>query len=117
MRVLSIGSSVQGAGLREVSERQHGGDAAAAPQGEGMGAGAGEDAGPAAGAVQGDAQGAAQANGVVGDWEEGCVWSASRAAPIVFLCGHMCVCEQCAADMQACPICRRRSRPIRVYPA
>ena len=28
---------------------------------------------------------------------------------------HMCVCELCATGLSACPICRRRSRPIRVF--
>ena len=57
-----------------------------------------------------------QAHGVDDAREEGlCVVCIETRADTVFLCGHMCVCELCAAGLQACPICRRRSRPIRVF--
>ena len=57
-----------------------------------------------------------QAPGVDDAREEGlCVVCIESRADTVFLCGHMCVCELCAAGLQACPICRRRSRPIRVF--
>ncbi len=57
-----------------------------------------------------------QAPGVDDSREEGlCVVCIESRADTVFLCGHMCVCELCAAGLQACPICRRRSRPIRVF--
>ena len=57
-----------------------------------------------------------QAPGVDDAREEGlCVVCIECRADTVFLCGHMCVCELCAAGLQSCPICRRRSRPIRVF--
>lgn len=57
-----------------------------------------------------------QAAGVDGAREEGlCVVCIESRADTVFLCGHMCVCELCATGLQSCPICRRRSRPIRVF--
>lgn len=74
----------------------------------------GEGAGRAAGA----AQDASQANGMDNEREEGlCVVCIESRADTVYMCGHMCVCELCAAGLQACPICRRRSRPIRVFQA
>ena len=59
---------------------------------------------------------AAQGSGADGAREEGlCVVCIDSRADSVFLCGHMCVCELCATGLSACPICRRRSRPIRVF--
>ena len=59
---------------------------------------------------------AAQETGVDGAREEGlCVVCIDSRADSVFLCGHMCVCELCATGLSTCPICRRRSRHIRVF--
>jgi hypothetical protein len=33
----------------------------------------------------------------------------------VFPCGHLCVCNQCAADLDKCPMCRAHGKPFRVY--
>ena len=44
-----------------------------------------------------------------------CVVCIDSRADTVFLCGHMCVCEQCSMGLLSCPICRRRSKPIRVF--
>lgn len=39
-----------------------------------------------------------------------------READTVFqACGHMCVCEHCAINLVRCPLCRARSRTIRVF--
>ena len=63
-----------------------------------------------------NANGAAQENGGENEREEGlCVVCIEQRADTVFLCGHMCVCEMCSTGLHSCPICRRRSRPIRVF--
>ncbi len=63
-----------------------------------------------------NANGAAQEICGENEREEGlCVVCIEQRADTVFLCGHMCVCEMCSIGLHSCPICRRRSRPIRVF--
>lgn len=57
-----------------------------------------------------------------GDREDGirehdlCSVCIDREADSVFqACGHLCVCEHCALNLVRCPLCRARSRTIRVF--
>lgn len=83
------------------------------------GGGGGQGARPAAG--EGAASGEAGAGAGEDDFEGGiargvCVICFDRRPDEVFPgCGHLCVCHQCGAGLQRCPICRTRGRPIRVY--
>ncbi|KAK9816435.1 hypothetical protein WJX72_000210 [[Myrmecia] bisecta] len=44
-----------------------------------------------------------------------CVVCLERQCDMVFTCGHLCACERCSRQMDKCPICRHRSRAIKVY--
>lgn len=41
----------------------------------------------------------------------------NRCNMVFQACGHMCTCNQCSANLNRCPICRTRTRAIRVYHA
>lgn len=45
-----------------------------------------------------------------------CTVCLDREADMAFLgCGHLCVCERCAGSLSRCPLCRTRSRPMKVF--
>ncbi len=47
-----------------------------------------------------------------------CVICLENRSNMVFqACGHMCTCNQCSSNLNRCPICRTRTRAIRVYHA
>ncbi|KAL4422883.1 hypothetical protein ABPG75_009080 [Micractinium tetrahymenae] len=83
--------------------------AAAAGAGGLPGAAAPAGAAPAAGHDGGGDTGGALAGGL-------CVVCLEHAPDMVFPgCGHLCACSGCGSGLARCPICRSRSRPIRVY--
>ena len=50
------------------------------------------------------------------DREHTCAVCMDREPNTVFpACGHMCVCVHCAIGLNSCPICRRRSKAIRIF--
>lgn len=50
------------------------------------------------------------------DVEGLCVVCMQRTSSTVFqACGHMCTCMSRASYLNSCPLCRSRSRAIRVY--
>lgn len=73
-------------------------------------------AGAAAGGATEDG-GASDSSSYEGDRErDTCVICLEGRADTVFTaCGHMCACEGCSLSLDKCPICRIRSRPIKVY--
>ena len=60
---------------------------------------------------------AAEANG--GDKHQDlCTVCIDKESDTVFqACGHLCVCEQCAMNLVRCPLCRTRSKTLRVFRA
>lgn len=52
------------------------------------------------------------------DMQNLCTVCIDKESDTVFqACGHLCVCEQCALSLVRCPLCRTRSRTLRVFRA
>lgn len=47
--------------------------------------------------------------------EKYCVVCLERLVNTVFLCGHMCVCDDCGVKLDKCPMCRDFGTVIKVY--
>ncbi|KAL3161152.1 hypothetical protein ABBQ38_009525 [Trebouxia sp. C0009 RCD-2024] len=72
----------------------------------------------AAGVADGNGDGnqAAEGGGGLEDGVGTCVICLERDSDTVFqACGHMCTCNDCSVRLNRCPICRTRTRAIRVY--
>jgi hypothetical protein len=44
-----------------------------------------------------------------------CAICKDKSKTHAFLCGHVCVCEECASDLTQCPLCRKKGKAFRVF--